>query len=1328
MKHNKNKILSVALALLLAIPPNISNAQELPIGAGESPSNPGFFYPGKEITIPAPKDVDPSLTYVGVMLHRMQPDTTNSTVASQYTTPVSFNGKNEWFVPASGSQSITLKYNSIDVKAFFASAKYGSIIYPEDIRQLPTNLLTNNSVFKLNAMYIFRLPDGTDKKGAIRSMFIQLAPVPTNIKANWGAYKEGETIEITTEFSQKITLKNHVKMKLSNNDVVQSNESSGSHTSLTFSYKVTKQSARPLKVIGWQNSAGTDITNSRHADYHDYNTTESYVQWIIPEDKNLKDGTTKYVVADATPPIKYSGTIGNTANSEWVSQVNHIQLKSPSLADNHSGINKVDVIVRDETDKPITIPTDFTPDTPDVTGVSTAKNVYKTTQTRANISTTSLYDYLESQGEKVNIEETLKVSALLTDAVGYTSDSDTVDLKIDTWAPDIPLAWRGKSNTIHMKIREHMSGVKSVVCQQRAENGNLAPAQNVPLTTLSQIAGVMNKSLPNWTLGFTANNDTNLYPGAVFTITDNAGNVNTIIFENLNSPTEILNPLTGLHFINGDPTSQVTITATVKDEDSTKIGINLVTPQINSGAQLFSPNFFIQPNMNYSGGVTLNLPVTMSTLKQQDGIYNDLRLQAVEYLKQTDEVLVTNDHNLPLTIVADKTSPTLILENSSKNVGDGKTYMDVTFFDEISGAHTLEYQYKSLGSSTFSSVSGQLITRTHPTADAIPVTTNGYSRVKTLYRRLEVTKSGTYQVTATDKAGNKTVKQIVLLGNEVDPNIGYRVDGVQTTSLKTDDKLKDIAIAQNVSPNPMLTMSYTDFGRTVASMTTVIERDNGTKSPPIYNTLNINQANGIANDILIPIQQDWGRHFKILNTIGEKTYETDMHLLSGTIFYLKNDNETASTVKVAIAPEIENKVPTITNTRQLSYTKDTSNTNFEMFGESPVYKSLSTTVYKNRGLYYSKTEDIPTPIPKGEFNNFEVTRLSHSVASPGTITKTEITNAPSLTVSGLWTDTNGMEAPQSNIREEDFSMTLTVKPTSKQTAFNPDVTVVKHGNTIPIEDSIPWGEFTGVKFTYYILCQQEFTGDWNALTSETDQKKLAEVLGAEIKAPMSRSKLISFSHPNNINGKLLDKSGTYLVLVEAKSQLGKSYYGSNVLNVLLSEDTDNVFFKNTSSYRINRAFILDVATANLAGHNFQSSPLTYRTMSNNGKLYVSNKGTSSLLVLDANTLQILNTFTLTGGITDMCVYNSKVYITTTSGLFEVSDTAVLNVDSGNYVSVAPWGSSLLTATSGEVQSRTTPNLVASRRTVASNNILQVNASIDGMIFVTLTSGKVLRWL
>lgn len=1328
MKHKQNKLLSVALALLLAIPPNISNAQELPTGAGESPSNPGFFYPGKEITIPAPKDVDPSLTYVGVMLHRMQPSSPNSTVASQYTTPVSFNGKNEWFVPASGSQAITLKYNSTDVKAFFASAKYGSIIYPEDNRQLPTNLLTNNSVFKLNAMYLFRLPDGTDKKGAIRSMYIQLAPVPTAIKADWGAYKEGDTIEMTTEFSQKITLKSHVKMKLSNGDVVQSNESSGSHTSLTFSYKVTKQSARPLKVIGWQNSSGTDITNSRHPDYHDYNTTESYVQWIIPEDKNLKDGTTKYVVADSTPPNKYSGTIGNSANSEWVSTVNNLQLKSPIMTDEHSGIKQTDIVVNDKTDKPVVIPTDFTPDSHDVLGVSPAKNIYKQTQTRSTVNTTSLYEHLESQGEEANIEETRKVQVRLTDSVGYTSESDPVDLKIDTWAPDIPLAWRGKSNTIHMKIREHMSGVKSVVCQQRAENGNLATAQNVPLTTLSQISGVTDKSLPNWTLGFTATHDTNLYPGAVFTITDNAGNVNTVTFENLNSPTEILNPITGLHFINGDPTSQVTLTATVKDEDSTKIGINLVTPQINGGAQLLSPNFFIQPNMNYSGGVTLNLPVTMATLKQQDGIYNDLRLQTIEYLKQTDEVLVTNDHNLPLTIVADKTSPTLTLEDSSKNVGDGKTYMDVTFFDEISGAHTLEYQYKSLGSSTFSSVSGQLITRTHPTADAAPVSTNGYSRIKALYRRLEVTKSGTYQVTATDKAGNKTVKQIVLLGNEVDPNIGYRVDGVQTTSLKTDDKLKDIAIAQNVSPNPMLTMSYTDFSRTVASMTTVIERENGTKSPPIYNTLNINQANGIANDILIPIQQDWGRHFKILNTIGEKTYETDMHLLSGTIFYLKNDNETASTVKVAIAPEIESKVPTIVNTKQLSYTKDATNTNFEMFGESPVYKSPSTTVYKNRGLYYSKTEDIPTPIPKGEFNDFEVTRLSHSVASPGTINKTEITNTPSLTVSGLWTDANGMEAPQSNIREEDFNMSITVKPTSKQTAFNPDVTIVKKGNTIPIEDSIPWGEFTGVKFTYYIICQQEYGGDWNSLTSETDLVKLSQILGSEIKAPMTRSKLISYMQPENITGKLLDKSGTYLVLVEAKSQLGKSYYGSNVLNVLLSEDTDNVHFKNTASYRINRAFILDMATANLAGHNFQTTPLTYKTIANNGKLYVSSKGASSLLVLDANTLQVLKSFTLTGGVTDMCIYNSKIYVTTTSGLFEVADTDILNVDTGNYVSVTAWGSSLLTATVGEVQSRVTPNVVASKRIVASNNILKVDASGTGGIYVTLTSGKVLVWL
>lgn len=1320
------RLLSTALALMLVIPPNISFAQTLPTGAGESPSNPGFFYPGKSITIPAPQGVDPSLTYIGVMLHRMQPSTANDTNAANYTAPVSFNGKEEWYIPASGTQDITINYNNTDVKAFFASAKYGSIIYPDDPRQTPTNLVTNNSIFKLNAMYLFRLSDGTDKKGAIRSMFIQLAPVPTAIKTKWGAYKQGQQMNMTVDFSQKITIKSAVKMKLSNGSIVTSNESSGSHTSLTFTYTVTSTSSKPLKVVAWQNASGTDITNSRNPNYHDFNTTESYVQWIIPEDFNLKDGTTKYVSADATNPDKYTGTIGNTANSQWVSQVNNLQLKSPSLTDAHSGVVKVEMRIYDETDKPITMPTNFVPDAPDVTGVSPAKNIYKATQTRTNIDTGNLHDYLESEGEKEKVEATLKVAALLTDSVGYQSESNPVNLKIDTWAPEIPLAWRGKTNTIHMKIREHMSGVKSVQVQQRAENGNLAPMQSVSLTTLLQDTSVTDKTLANWTLGFTANQDTNLYPGAVFYITDNAGNTNTITIENLNSPAEVSNPLTGTHFLNGDPTSIVTITASIKDEDSTKIGFNLLTPQINSGANLLTNHMFIQENMNYSSGVTLNFPVTMQTLASQDGIYNDLRLVVAEYLKQTSEILYTDDHNLPLTIVADKTSPTLQLEDSSKSVGDGKTYLDIEFFDDISGVSTLEYQFKGLGNSTFSSVSGQLLNKTHPKPDSSSVSTNGYSRIKSIYRRLEVTKSGTYQVTATDKAGNKTVKQIVLLGNEVDPNIGYRIDGVQTTSIKTIDKLKDIAIAQNVSPNPILTMSYTDFSRTVVPMTTVVRKEDGKMSEPIYNTLNINQANGISQDILIPVQQSWGRHFQIINTIGTKVYETDMFLLTGTIFYLQSKSATDTNLSIEIAPEIKDKVPTIANTKLLSYTKDASNSNYEMFGESPIYKSATSTVYKNRGLYYSKNEDVPTPIQTNEFKGYSVTRLAASVASPGTIPKAAVASDSSLTVSGLWTNEYGMDAPQSVIKEDDFNIAITVKPTAKQEPFNPDVGIVKKGYTIPIEDAIPWGQFPGFKFTYYILCQQDYTGDWSSIISNSDLAANATKLSSEIKAPMLRSSLKSYIQPENISGKLLSKSGTYYVLVEATSQLGGKYYGANTINVLLSEDTDNVQFKNTSSYRINRAFLLDITTANIAGHTYSTAPLTYKTLFNDNKLYVSNKGAASLTVYDSSTLEQLQNIPLTGTMQDMCTHNGLVYVVTTSGLYEIAGTTISTKDTGSFVSVASWGSTLLTATANKVQARLSPNSVSNSREVLSNNIKKIDTA-SGTVYVTLSDGKVLKW-
>ena len=138
------------------------------------------------------------------------------------------------------------------------------------------------------------------------------------------------------------------------------------------------------------------------------------------------------------------------------------------------------------------------------------------------------------------------------------------------------------------------------------------------------------------------------------------------------------------------------------------------------------------------------------------------------------------------------------------------------------------------------------------------------------------------------------------------------------------------------------------------------------------------------------------------------------------------------------------------------------------------------------------------------------------------------------------------------------------------------------------------------------------------------------------------------------------------------------------------------------------------------------APLTYKTLFNDNKLYVSNKGAASLTVYDSSTLKQLQNIPLSGTMQDMCAHNGLVYVVTTSGLYEIAGTTISTKDTGSFVSVASWGSALLTATANTVQARLSPNSVSNSREVLSNNIKKIDTA-SGTVYVTLSDGKVLKW-
>lgn len=228
--------------------------------------------------------------------------------------------------------------------------------------------------------------------------------------------------------------------------------------------------------------------------------------------------------------------------------------------------------------------------------------------------------------------------------------------------------------------------------------------------------------------------------------------------------------------------------------------------------------------------------------------------------------------------------------------------------------------------------------------------------------------------------------------------------------------------------------------------------------------------------------------------------------------------------------------------------------------------------------------------------------------------------------------------------------------------------------------------------------------------------------------------------PTDPADKLITKSGTYYVLVKGTSPFGKDYYGFRVLNVMFPGDKNAVVFKNTSSYKLNREFILNSFKQVLSGHGIHQNGSRFltRALTTNNYLYLYNQkstinaGSVEVYDRDMNPITPPAPIAL-GNINDAVIFNDEIYLATSSGITKLNktDNSIVTLNSsGPYEGITVWRNSILTATDTELQSWSPSNYATPRKirlldnpAVTTKQVYTINSS-GNLIYVTYEDGKI----
>lgn len=1312
---------TIATSLLTA---TVASAYSLPSAGstGSSPTTPKFMYAGQHIYLDKPTTTG-IINFLGYNVKRYQPSTINDSNINNYTNQVTINGINKWELPYNSamvpivSTKYDLSYDKNTIRKIFYSASYefdSSGKYVTDSTVNTHNLLPNNSVFRLEFIPVYALPDGSIGEAVgdnVVSCFIQLAPVPIVMEADNGSYDANQTMVATVRFTQPITVSMTTKLKLNNGAILTSDQSNYSNvTSINYTGSVGTSEINPLKIVDILDVNNNIVTNKRYSWAHSSAASECYVVWIIPtynlgsENYNATttgllnmayantaatDTTYKnrygFTKIDGASPISLYAKVNTNASpyntSVWHSDHTGLSIYY-STVDNGSGVKQINwagdktlefplnnqTIVRGiplstKNIRPNSNPSVFKPD-----GSFTLQTKPAGTSVSLPQSLSSIFGEVEVQllGKFVAYDEFNKF-------IEYGFEAPESALMVDTKAPTLVSSERNGTYKIRLNVSELGSGVQKIMIQQKTTSGSNAPTNQeiYPANCTSTTVGDILQVDANLTYSL----DT--YGGGQIGLIDKVGNLRYVDVVKFTCPPNVLNYTPkGIVYLTQNPVSaSIPFNFTIEDKDSSKLDFAYFSTILGWSTGNLQKTI-TDAGFMAAGGKSITLPITYEDIGK-DIIFNDLSLEIKDYSGPT----VDSTRQIPLsatTVVVDKLAPTVLYDTE---VIDGITYVNFQLDDSTSGigSYTLGRGVTGTGS-----VNGGLapMTATPPVSS----TTTGYTRKITEYIKYRVVDNDSYVLTVTDNAGNSVVYPFNIKGASGDPIPVFKYDNEWAQNIKT-SKTDNVIIIQQfdagVSQN--IEMYYRDFDVPSTSVSITLKKPDGTEISSQSGSFLFNPLDGMSTASMnIKYVTAMQNYFILELTTAEGTLTNHIYLLPDTLYNLQlpevlSDDNLLVTYSEYAPTILTDKITTT------HYINEDSNI-YTSQGISPIYYGTKD-FYKDRGMYFSPTKGDPVIIKEGDYAGYTYNPIGASqLLVGGKIPKSYLADATSLSIGSVVSTDFGIEYLYSTLREADYEIALQLNPATKTESFNPEVFISKGSKTISYSDDVPVNTFKGYRFDYALVSKSGYLGDWNAL-SNTELKDSYSTL-------VTANNVITKSYPsvsNTIDPKLITKSGTYLLALRVTSPMNTQYLAFAEYKVLFDKDSKNIILKNSSAYSINPIYLFNNTINEMVEH---SIPITtefgIRAYANSDYVYLFNRNRSNVLIVFNKSLSSPTTITLDSDVVDMCFIEGIPYIATKNKLYSFNEKTLSEITlpiTGTYafLGMCDWKGDLITVTSDSVQ-------------------------------------------